>query len=660
MSIGARTQLNKQPGQSLTHMPGLFAQRKSKPGRMEGECRRGRHPFQRKSLNNNELSEIPPIVYDALHSSGQPIDPQIREVMESRFGHDFGNVRVHTDTLAAESASAVNSLAYTVGRDVVFGKGHYSPKTIKGMKLFAHELTHVIQQDNARTTSSPINRRSIGASNCTAEQEADRIADIILHAETTHQMESSFPVTGIPNNELQRAVSSDMGKIRDNLTYSFLLDWVITDKEAHDVLIILKALNNADLKDTVAQMEKENLVDDLYENVSEEDQANEGDTLQRIHNFRIHKKTIKTGPKETTKTRVGSCSFDEKKEVDSKVGDTKKWARQSKEAVDKFLTDTTKHPYVQSLLDRHFFHQPKAGTLSQADQKSHAKDIRDNFEKSEQQKNPYMNVCASPFDQLCSALAAAYVSHSKKTVTYCPSFFRKSEHIQTYMLLHEFVHVYAGVDDKGYGDERIFAYLSPADAKNNADSYALFSMDIVKAPGGSFEARLKHVPKDDISDCSDTDSKEIRRSFAFASRMITEALNNIGSPRTTSTGTGKVKVEKHFKTSKRDELQRVIKRYKKIQEKIDESVNFECESDCDSGEIAYYISFFGTTSHICPAFFKLSSGKDREDKILLIVIKERLGMGEKAEPNTKAYQKETKDDSYDNPEAYVAYARDVS
>jgi len=68
--------------------------------------------------------------------------------MEPRFGHDFSQVKVHTDAKAAESASAVNALAYTVGRDVVFGRGQYTTGTSEGRRLLAHELVHVVQQGN--------------------------------------------------------------------------------------------------------------------------------------------------------------------------------------------------------------------------------------------------------------------------------------------------------------------------------------------------------------------------------------------------------------------------------------------------------------------------------------------------------------------------------
>jgi hypothetical protein len=85
-----------------------------------------------------------------------PLDVETRALMESRFGHDFSGVRVHNDGLAAESALAVNALAYTVGQHVVFGEGQYAPKTESGRRLLAHELTHTLQQSEGSISSSPI------------------------------------------------------------------------------------------------------------------------------------------------------------------------------------------------------------------------------------------------------------------------------------------------------------------------------------------------------------------------------------------------------------------------------------------------------------------------------------------------------------------------
>jgi hypothetical protein len=76
--------------------------------------------------------------------------------MEPRFGQDFSRVRVHADGNAARAAHAVEARAYTVGRDIVFGKGEYAPATVEGKRLIAHELTHVVQQ---RGQDSQVKRR---------------------------------------------------------------------------------------------------------------------------------------------------------------------------------------------------------------------------------------------------------------------------------------------------------------------------------------------------------------------------------------------------------------------------------------------------------------------------------------------------------------------
>jgi hypothetical protein len=82
----------------------------------------------------------------SLRGGGQPVPESVRNFFEPRFGNDFSQVSVHTDMNAAETARAVNALAFTVGRDIVFGEGQYAPETESGKRLLAHELTHVLQQ----------------------------------------------------------------------------------------------------------------------------------------------------------------------------------------------------------------------------------------------------------------------------------------------------------------------------------------------------------------------------------------------------------------------------------------------------------------------------------------------------------------------------------
>lgn len=84
--------------------------------------------------------------------------------MEPRFGHDFSRVRLHQGPRAAESAHALRAAAYTVGSDIVFGRGRFDPHSNTGKRLLAHELTHVLQQSTPGTgRPSPAARASMAA-----------------------------------------------------------------------------------------------------------------------------------------------------------------------------------------------------------------------------------------------------------------------------------------------------------------------------------------------------------------------------------------------------------------------------------------------------------------------------------------------------------------
>jgi hypothetical protein len=92
------------------------------------------------------LAAAPTIVREALGSTGQPLDSGARTLMEARYGHDFGSVRIHADERAAAAASAVHARAFAAGNDVVFGRGRYEPGKTAGVELLAHELGHVVEQ----------------------------------------------------------------------------------------------------------------------------------------------------------------------------------------------------------------------------------------------------------------------------------------------------------------------------------------------------------------------------------------------------------------------------------------------------------------------------------------------------------------------------------
>jgi thiol-disulfide isomerase/thioredoxin len=101
-------------------------------------------------------SEVIPTLESRIHSlkgNGQPLPKSMCAFFEPRFGQDFSQVRVHSDSSAAEVARAINARAFTFGQNIGFASGEYNPGSMIGKKLLAHELVHTIQQNNAALNS---------------------------------------------------------------------------------------------------------------------------------------------------------------------------------------------------------------------------------------------------------------------------------------------------------------------------------------------------------------------------------------------------------------------------------------------------------------------------------------------------------------------------
>jgi hypothetical protein len=147
------------PNPTRTSLHSVILQRKWASGQHAGgggceECSKKKEGIQRHASSPPEPTRVPPIVYEVLRSPGQPLDESARAFFGPRFGHDFSQVRVHTDPRAAESARAMDALAYTVGDRIIFGAGVYAPGALEGRRILAHELMHTLQQTN--TTASVI------------------------------------------------------------------------------------------------------------------------------------------------------------------------------------------------------------------------------------------------------------------------------------------------------------------------------------------------------------------------------------------------------------------------------------------------------------------------------------------------------------------------
>ncbi len=106
-------------------------------------------PLQAKAMQRQTNSSNAPTLETRLNQSqggGSPLPSETRSFMESRFGIDFSQVRIHTDSASVQMNQELSAQAFTHGRDVYFGAGKFDPSSDSGKHLLAHELTHVVQQ----------------------------------------------------------------------------------------------------------------------------------------------------------------------------------------------------------------------------------------------------------------------------------------------------------------------------------------------------------------------------------------------------------------------------------------------------------------------------------------------------------------------------------
>jgi hypothetical protein len=122
---------------------GVGAWAQSEVGSNQGICRALRHA---------QSGETPLKAPRNLGQGGSPLPAEVRQRMEAAMGHDFSHVRIHTDGSAQTDATQIHAHAFTTGSHIYFGTGEYQPGTVKGDRLLAHELTHVMQHDEHRLT----------------------------------------------------------------------------------------------------------------------------------------------------------------------------------------------------------------------------------------------------------------------------------------------------------------------------------------------------------------------------------------------------------------------------------------------------------------------------------------------------------------------------
>ena len=180
---------------------------------------------------------VMPDVERAIESSrggGQSLDRGVQAQMGQALNADFSGVRVHTDAGADGLNQSLSARAFTTGRDIYFRQGEYNPGSSTGRELLAHELTHVVQQNPDKVQTKPDDDISPSGCGCGSsaapgpqmklsvsqpgdqyEQEADRIANAVMHREQQGDTGSS-PTESIHRQMPEEEEEMVQAKYRDD------------------------------------------------------------------------------------------------------------------------------------------------------------------------------------------------------------------------------------------------------------------------------------------------------------------------------------------------------------------------------------------------------------------------------------------------------------
>ena len=139
-------QVSKMPLSERNFQSPQSAKRKKRRNQQKRPQIQRKRSFSTSSENGKPASSSLQKQLNSTKGQGQALDQNLAQSYGNAIGSDFGNVRIHTNSKAAEMSQSIHARAFTHGNDIFFNQGEYNPYSAAGKHLLAHELTHVVQQ----------------------------------------------------------------------------------------------------------------------------------------------------------------------------------------------------------------------------------------------------------------------------------------------------------------------------------------------------------------------------------------------------------------------------------------------------------------------------------------------------------------------------------
>lgn len=476
--------------------------------------------LQRKELNDESIS--PGKEFEdytgKISSGGNALSSVARKFFEPRFGYDFSGVKIHTDSAAAKSAQSINALAYTTGSNIVFNENQFSPETDSGKRLLAHELTHVIQQNNL-----PKSLRS-GTIQRTPDDKHDLTA---VSLSGDHVLEKTFDNEAIISRS-SNSTGEHVRRIQEALILlgielpSFGADGKFG---AETEKAVKEFQQKADMSvvefDGIVGRKTLGLLDMSVRNgvISSDTDTAEKDFILKDNKKKAEDEACKGKPADevcpTTNTKVDNGADEAAKRIDKVIA----------EQLPPKKTDKADYPEIFSTLFRNNDTRPVQDTSDE---------VKNNFNTVKTfilnlKTDPSQVRCGTDCDGGCRSGSPAYHSRAggAHIITFCPKFETHPERIS--IVIHECHHAsIPGSKDIAYQHNRLIDKLDHNEALRNAASFHLYAA-LVEDPKSDFIGqKVKDVNK--IADPNR--KKNVDKSIAFIEQwfdLVTFDMSNVSS-----------------------------------------------------------------------------------------------------------------------------------
>lgn len=558
------------------------------PHPVSGDAAAGQPPLMRVASATPALGNVPASVRETLTSAGQPLKTDVRDFMETRFGYDFSQVRVHTGPQAAKSARDVDALAYTAGRNIVFGSGQYAPDTHGGRKLLAHELAHTIQQGGGMP---PVRRQAttpFSVSGLYEERGEPGEANFVYFDLGRPSPADNPPQAGLDSAEERKVEDKAREALAANDQEISLYGYASEEGGAsvNTPLIdrrlnaVQNVLDNAGFRPPRTVHRQHNLgcsagkYDYRYWRVIE---------MQRGRGAATRICT-------PTATQPSACAADRAAAIEAVrsaahgliVGPTGALAR-----LDRYLQDQTSEPGVVAALDRHFGNDHSVQT---------ARDVRDRVDAvratldSLSPSGAASFLCGTMDEPTCNTGSPANANRRTRSVTICPTFFSDPKYSsrQEEILIHESSHISSfASDDRAYHEERVILILTTQQALANAQSITNFILEM------NNRARpLGPEHPDQVQGCSPRRERLIREALAWAQRWNTYAMYGTAQTYGNANNTAAMGpyIQAHFGRSDLAAIAGIYDRYRAMDGWFDLFYNVRCRParHCSAGRSAVW------------------------------------------------------------------------